>query len=217
MNIFSNLIFALKEDGTLKSENVEYALKKIKRELFVPEKHKNDAYSDCPIPISHDQNILQPSVVVTMTEMLDVREGHKVLEVGAGSGWQAAILGHLVGPNGKVYTVEIYESLVEFSKRNIKKIGLKNVEVIKGDGTLGLVKEQPFDRIILSGAIHEVPPPLIDQIKEGGKIVAPLGNTFTQEIVLFKKKNSKLKEIKREGYFNIDLLIGKYGFKGYWS
>ncbi len=213
MNLLSTLIFALKDDGILKSENIEHALKKIKRELFVPEKHKNDAYSDCPIPISHNQNILQPSVVVFMTEMLDVREGHKVLEVGAGSGWQAAILGHLVGPNGKVYTVEMDEDLVNFARKNVEKTGLHNVEIIHGDGTLGLEEKAPFDRVIITAATPKIPPPLEQQVVEGGKLVAPIGDIFSQRVTLFEKTRWGLEPIRNIGYFKFVPLVGRYGFK----
>jgi len=210
------LILFMKNNGILHSEEMENALKKIKRVFFVPEKYKSDAYHDYSIPIGHDQSNPQPSVVVTMTEMLDVRKGQKILEVGAGSGWHAAILGHMVGEGGKVYSIEIYRSLAEFARKNIRRFDLKNVEILKGDGTLGLKNKQPFDRILISGAVSEIPEPLKEQLAEGGKLVAPVGNKFTQQLVLYKKVGSELKEIESKGYFNIEPLMGKYGFKSYW-
>jgi len=133
------LIKSLKSLGVLRSKKLEEALRKIKREHFVPEKYRGSAYIDYPLPIGHGQTISQPYTVVTMTEMLDVKPGQKILEIGAGSGWQAALLGYLVGPKGKIYTVEINEWLADFARNNISKTGLKNVEVIHGDGSLGIM------------------------------------------------------------------------------
>jgi len=205
------LINSLKSMGALKSKKLEEALRKVKREYFVPEKYKHHAYIDYPLPIGHGQTISQPYTVVIMTEMLDVKPGQKVLEVGAGSGWQAALLGYLVGPKGKVYTIEINKWLAVFARKNISKTGLKNVKVIEGDGTLGLKEKAPFDRAIITAATPKVPEPLKEQLKEGGKLVAPMGNIFTQIMVLFQKKNLELKEIEEKGYFRFVPLKGEHG------
>jgi len=217
------LIKSLKSLGVLRSKKLEEALRKIKREHFVPEKYRGSAYIDYPLPIGHGQTISQPYTVVTMTEMLDVKPGQKILEIGAGSGWQAALLGYLIGPKGKVCTVEINEWLADFARNNISKTGLKNVEVIHGDGSMGLPKEffrkrfstnlteKGFDRIIITAAASKVPEPLKEQLKEGGKLVAPIGNIFNQRMVLFEKKGSKLKEIGEKGYFRFVPLKGEHG------
>ena len=217
------LIKSLKSLGVLRSKKLEEALRKIKREYFVPEKYRGSAYIDYPLPIGHGQTISQPYTVVTMTEMLDVKPGQKILEIGAGSGWQAALLGYLVGPKGKIYTVEINEWLADFARNNISKTGLKNVEVIHGDGSLGLPKEffrkrfstnlteKGFDRIIITAAASKVPEPLKEQLREGGKLVAPIGNIFNQRMVLFEKEGSELKEIEEKGYFRFVPLKGEHG------
>ena len=217
------LIKSLKSLGVLRSKRLEEALRKIKREYFVPEKYRGSAYIDYPLPIGHGQTISQPYTVVTMTEMLDVKPGQKILEIGAGSGWQAALLGYLVGPKGKIYTVEINEWLADFARNNISKTGLKNVEAIHGDGSLGLPKEffrkrfstnlteKGFDRIIITAAASKVPEPLKEQLREGGKLVAPIGNIFNQRMVLFEKEGSELKEIEEKGYFRFVPLKGEHG------
>jgi len=220
------LIKSLKSLGVLKSKKLEGALRKIKREYFVPEKYRGSAYIDYPLPIGHGQTISQPYTVVIMTEMLDVKLGQKILEIGAGSGWQAAILGYLVGPKGKVYTIEINKWLADFARSNISKTGLKNVEVIHGDGTLGLPKKffhkrfstnltekGVFDRIMITAAAPKIPEPLKEQLKDGGKMVAPIGNLLEQRMVLFEKKSSKLKEIEEKGYFRFVPLKGEHGFR----
>ncbi len=212
--MFTNLdlIQKLKND-VLKSEEIEEALKKVPREYFVPKELADRAYEDFPLPIGYGQTVSQPWTVVFMTEMLDVKRGHKILEVGAGSGWQAALLGYLVGPEGKVYTVETYKELVEFARKNISKVGLNNVEIIHGDGTLGLEREAPFDRIIITAATPKIPPPLEEQLKEGGKLVAPVGNAFTQKMVLFEKTKFGLEPVREMGYFKFVPLVGRYGFR----
>ena len=207
-----DLIQKLKND-VLKSEEIEEALKKVPREYFVPKELADKAYEDFPLPIGYGQTISQPWTVVFMTEMLDVKKGQKILEVGAGSGWQAALLGYLVGPEGKVYTVETYKELVEFARKNISKVGLNNVEIIHGDGTLGLEREAPFDRIIITAATPKIPPPLEEQLKEGGKLVAPVGNAFTQKMVLFEKTKLGLEPVREMGYFKFVPLVGRYGFR----
>jgi len=196
----------------LKSKNVEEALRKYKREFFVPESCKHLAYRDFPLSIGHDQTISQPSAVVSMTEALEVKEGEKVLEIGTGSGWQAAVLSHLVGDRGKVYTIEVIEELAEFAKSNLKKVGVKNVEVFVGDGSLGLKDKAPFDKIIVTAACPDIPKPLLDQLKVGGIIVVPIGNLYLQEMYVVRKMKGDV-EKKSIGSFMFVPLIGKYGFK----
>jgi protein-L-isoaspartate(D-aspartate) O-methyltransferase len=157
------------------------------------------------------QTISQPSVVAKMTDLLDVKNDSKILEIGCGSGWQSAILSKLA-IGGSVYSVEIVPEIIEFAKRNHQKAGIKNVEIIQGDGTLGLSEQSPFDRIIVTAACKTIPPPLIEQLKEGGLLVAPVGDYYLQDMVTAKKTGQGIKEIKREPGYIFAPLIGKYGF-----
>lgn len=196
----------------IKSKKLENALREVPREHFVPEKYREDAYNiDHALPIGHGQTISQPSVVVIMTETLDVKEGQKILEIGAGSGYQAAILGKLVG-KGKVYTIDRIEELVKISKANIKKVGVTNVKVYKGDGSLGLEKYAPYDRIIVTAACPYISEALKDQLKVGGKLIAPIGNKNLQEMILLTKTKEGF-EKKKIGMFCFVPLIGKKAFE----
>jgi len=198
--------------GYLKSKKVENALKEVPRHNFVPEDIRELAYRDSPLSIGHGQTISQPSTVVAMTEALDVKLGQKVLEIGTGSGWQAAILSKLVGESGFVYTIEIIPELVNFAKNNIKKLNVNNVEVIEGDGSLGLKEHAPFDRIIVTAACPDVPKPLLDQLKINGIIVIPIGNPYLQEMNVIEKTEDGIKR-NTIGSFMFVPLVGKYGFK----
>jgi protein-L-isoaspartate(D-aspartate) O-methyltransferase len=196
----------------LKSKNIEEALRKYKREFFVPESLKQMAYRDFPLSIGFNQTISQPSTVVSMTEALDVKKGQKVLEIGTGSGWQAAILSYLVGESGRVYTIEIVEELAKFAENNIKKLGIKNIEIFAKDGSEGLKEKAPFDRIIVTAAAPDIPKPLLDQLSDGGIMVIPIGNIYLQEMYVVKKSKAKV-EKNSIGSFMFVPLVGKFGFK----
>lgn len=196
----------------LKSKNIEDALRKYRREFFVPENCRQLAYRDFPISIGFNQTISQPSTVVAMTEALEIKPGEKVLEIGTGSGWQSAILSYLVGEKGHVYTIEILEELAEFARENLNKVGIKNVEVVVKDGSLGLNEKAPFDKIIVTAACPDVPKPLLDQLRVGGIMVIPVGNLYLQEMYVVKKLKDKI-EKKSIGSFMFVPLVGKYGFK----
>ena len=196
----------------LKSKNVEDALRKYRREFFVPENCRHLAYRDFPISIGFNQTISQPSTVVAMTEALEIKQGEKVLEIGTGSGWQSAILSYLVGEKGHVYTIEILEELAEFARSNLNRVGLKNIEVIVKDGSLGLKEKAPFDKIIVTAACPDVPKPLLDQLKVNGIMVLPIGNLYLQEMFVIKKLKDKI-EKKSIGSFMFVPLVGKHGFK----
>jgi len=207
-----NLIKDMKMSGVLKSKNVEKAIRQVPRHLFVPENYKNFAYRDVPLSIEYGQTISQPSTVVIMTELLDVKRNQKILEVGAGSGWQAAILSKLVGKRGFVYTIDRVAELVEFAKSNIKQLKLTNVKVLEGDGSLGVKEYAPFDRIIVTAACPDVPPPLLEQLKDKGKMVIPIGDIYVQEMTVIKKDKKRIEKTSH-GTFMFVPLIGKYGFK----
>lgn len=200
-----NLINIMKNSGFLTDSRVESAIRNTPRHEFVPMSLQEKAYDDMPIPILNNQTVSQPSVVSRMTEWLDVMEGQKILEIGSGSGWQSAILSYLVG-RGKIYSIERHSELVDFAKKNLDKLGINNVKVILGDGSLGLPKESPFDRIIITAACEKIPKSLFEQLSTNGLLVAPVGE-FTQSLVLIKKTSGRVVEIKNEpGYVFVPLL-----------
>jgi len=192
------LVSHLKSYGIIRSESVERAFTAVPREEFVPEQIRDQSYLDIPLPLMDTgQTISAPHMVAYMVEALDLSTCHKVLEVGAGSGYAAAILAELVGPSldragHKVYTVEIDPRLVEFAKHNLQRCGYSDrVEVILGDGSLGLQREAPFDRILVSAAAADVPEPLVDQLAEGGGMAIPVGGgAWSQALYLVKKDRS---------------------------
>ena len=206
------LIEHIKNIGYLKSKEVEDALREIRREFFVPDSMKYLAYRDTPLYIGSNQTISQPSTVVAMTEALDVKDGQKILEIGTGSGWQAAVLGKLVGERGMVYTVEIIDNLVKFAKENLEKLEINNVKVIKGDGSLGLKRYAPYDRIVVTAASPDIPKPLLSQLKPKGIMIIPIGNIYLQSMYVVKKSGKGI-EKKSIGSFMFVPLTGKYGFK----
>ena len=205
------LIENLKWAGYLKSERLEKVLEKVERHFFVPKNLRNLAYKDIPLSIGFDQTISQPTTVVIMTEALDVKPGNKVLEIGTGSGWQAAILSKLVGKR-IVYTVERLEGLARFAKENLKTAKIRNVKVFVGDGSLGLEKYKPYDRILVTAASPEIPETFLEQLKNDGKLVIPVGSQYIQTMFVVTKKGKDI--IKEEiGNFVFVPLIGRKGFK----
>ncbi len=186
------------------------AMKRVKRHMFVPPEMRDQAYGDYPLPIGGGQTISAPHMVAMMCDYLDLKEGHKVLEIGAGSGYHAAVIAELVGKDGCVYTVERLPSLVEYSRRNLRAAGYTNVMVVQGDGSLGLPEHAPFDRICVTCAAPDVPPPLLEQLKRDGKMVIPIGR-YIQVLYLVEKKNGIEKRSKSEVVFVP--LIGRFGFR----
>jgi len=200
-------------EGVLVTKEIIDAFRKVPREEFVPEELKDEAYIDIPLPIGEGQTISQPTTVAIMTEALKPEKGNKILEVGAGSGYQAAILCEIVGEEGIVYTVERLKKLYEFAKKNIEKCGYKNVKLFLGDGSIGLKEFAPYDRIIVTACAPKIPEPLISQLKDGGRMVIPVGRMYgIQKLLLIKKNGENIKE-ENLGPFAFVPLIGKYGFK----
>lgn len=159
------------------------AMKKVPRHEFVPENFQNQAYRDHPLPIGHEQTISQPYIVAFMTEKLNLKGGEKVLEIGTGSGYQAAVLAEIAK---EVYTIEIVEALANRAARTLKEQGYDNVHVRAGDGYQGWPEHAPFDAIMVTAAPDHVPQPLIEQLKKGGRMIIPVGSMF-QELRLIEK------------------------------
>lgn len=175
----------------INNRTVLNAMKAVPRHEFVPEPYKKYAYEDSPLPIGQDQTISQPYIVAFMTDVLDLKPDDKVLEIGTGSGYQAAVLAEICDT---VYTIEIFESLANRAKETLKKLHYKNVFVKHGDGYQGWKEHAPYDAIIVTCAPEEVPQALEEQLKEGGKMVIPVGEKYNQELYLLTKKDSKLKK-----------------------
>jgi len=180
------------EARQVRNRDVLKVMRATPRHLFVPEALREDAYADSPLPIGHGQTISQPYIVAAMTELLDPAPHHKVLEIGAGSGYQAAVLSPLVA---KVFTIEIVPELARAARARLERLGYRNIVVREGDGYRGWPEEAPFDRVLLTAAPPEVPDALVAQLKPGGRLVAPVGRTFDNQelIVIDKGLDGKLK------------------------
>lgn len=202
----NRLIDELRRHGA--SERVLDAMRRIPRQLFIPEREQNNAYADNPLPIGWGQTISAPHMVAIMCDLLDIQEGMKILEIGAGSGYHAAVMAELAG-SGHVYAVEVIEGLALFARENLKKAGISNVTVLVEDGSLGLPGFAPYDRISVACAAPDIPDTLTEQLKPGGKLVIPVGKHI-QELYLVTKINGLKKEAK--GGVVFVPLVGKKGF-----
>lgn len=165
------------------------AMKTVPRHLFVDPRYRSQAYADHPLPIDEGQTISQPYIVALMTQYLDLNGGEKVLEIGTGSGYQAAILAQLTD---KVYSIEIKKKLAEKASKTLKDLNYGSVRVKHGDGYFGWEDFAPFDAIIVTCAANHIPPPLLNQLKEGGRLIIPLGSTlYYQTLALVTKVDGK--------------------------
>jgi protein-L-isoaspartate(D-aspartate) O-methyltransferase len=186
------------------------AMKEIPRHLFVPPPYDKSAYEDCPLPIGNGQTISQPYIVALMTELLALQPNDTVLEIGTGCGYQAAVLATIVRT---VTSIERIPEVAELAKANLAAIGSKNVDVIVGDGTLGFPQNAPYDGIIITAATPSVPRPLIEQLAEGGRLIAPVGGRDIQELIRIIRKGESFKEDHHAGVRFVPL-IGKCGWSG---
>ncbi|MDD5162737.1 MAG: protein-L-isoaspartate(D-aspartate) O-methyltransferase [Candidatus ainarchaeum sp.] len=196
-----SLVQGMVSEGALKSREIERAFLSVKREIFFPESLGKFAYEDNAFPIGRGQTISQPSTIAVMLEMLDLHRGMKVLEIGAGSAYVLALLSKIVGLEGKVFGIEILPELKALAEKNLKSAKCGNIELLLGNGCEGWPEKSPFDRILISAACSEIPKALESQLRENGKIVVPLGEKFSQEIVLMQKQKGFLEEKERKCCF----------------
>jgi len=192
----------------IKDKRLIEVLYKLERHRFVPQNSRDSAYGDFPIPIGEGQTISQPYMVALMTECLSLKGDEKVLEVGTGSGYQTAILAELAK---EVYSIERIESLKTKAEKILNELGYTNIKIKLGDGTLGWEEESPFDRIIVTAANRDIPPPLLEQLNDKGIMVIPLGDRFSQSLTKIEKKGSQIIRQDICGCVFVPL-IGKYGF-----
>lgn len=177
-------------DRGVKNPAVLKAMHTVPRHLFVPSRFVKEAYEDHPLPIGFGQTISQPFIVAFMTELVNPQAHHRVLEIGTGSGYQAAVLAEIVK---RVFTIEIIPELGEKARLRLTELGYKNIFVRLADGYNGWPEEAPFDAILVTAAADHIPPPLIAQLKEGGRMVIPVGNPFlVQNLVLVEKRQGKV-------------------------
>lgn len=190
-------------------ERLLEVMRKVPRHLFVPENIRDSAYADCALPLGAGQTISQPYMVAIMTECLKLEGGEKVLEIGTGSGYQAAILSLLAK---KVITIERVEVLADRASKTLDKLGYNNVEVVVGDGTAGFPKESPYDGIIVTAGCPTIPKPLINQLADGGRLVIPVGDQFRQILTTVTKYKTTIETEESIACVFVPL-IGKYGWK----
>ncbi|MDD1660435.1 MAG: protein-L-isoaspartate(D-aspartate) O-methyltransferase [Methanomicrobiales archaeon] len=186
------------------------AIREVPRHLFVPGTIRSAAYQDRPLPIGSGQTISQPYIVALMTELLEPSPGDTVLEIGAGSGYQAAILGRLVA---RVITIDRLPEIAATAREHLQQLGITNVEVEVGDGTLGFPAQAPYQGILVTAATPEIPAPLLAQLADGGRLVAPVGGRDVQELIRVRKKGD---QVVREYHGSVCFvpLIGEFGWKG---
>ena len=193
------------------SDSVVEAMANTPRELFVPEEIRHLAYEDHPLPIGHGQTISAPHMVAIMCDVLDIHEGMTILDVGGGSGYHAAVMAKMVGPKGHVYSIERIAELVVFARHNLREAKIENVTVVEGDGSLGLPERAPYDRINVAATAPDIPEPLRDQLKVGGKLAIPVGTCY-QELILVIRTEEGF-ELEHHGGVVFVPLVGDHGFK----
>ena len=193
----------------LQDERVLSAMEKVPRHLFIPEQLRRLAYDDEALPVGNAQTISQPFVVGYMLEQLDIAAEHRVLEIGTGTGYQAAILAELAR---EVFTIERLLDLYEIARNTLSELGYTNIDVIFGDGTTGLPDRAPFDRIIVAAAAPQMPPALFEQLAEGGRMVLPVGAPDMQHLFLIRKQNGSPVTTQLEDVRFVPL-VGSQGFQ----
>lgn len=209
------LVDSLVRRDYISKPEVISAMLKVPRHLFVPKEIDSHAYQDYPQQIGCGQTISAPHMVGIMVEKLDLAPGQKVLEVGGGSGYHAAVVAQIVGPEGHVYSVEYIKELAERGEENIKKCGLGDIiTIVHGDGSLGLPEHAPYDRIYVTCASPDVPVPLIEQLADKGILLVPSGGRHYQTLIYIQKKRNRIIQKDYGGCIFVPLR-GEYGFKDY--
>jgi protein-L-isoaspartate(D-aspartate) O-methyltransferase len=194
----------------VRDERVLAAMRKVPRHLFVPKDWERAAYEDRPLPIGGGQTISQPYIVAVMTEQLELKPQDRVLEVGTGSGYQAALLAELAGT---VISIERLRDLADRAQQNLARAGITTVRIVVGDGTEGYPPEAPYDAIIVTAASPGIPQPLVDQLAEGGRLIAPVGPRECQDLIKLVKREGRVEEIPLGGVCFVPL-IGQFGWRG---
>lgn len=192
----------------VKNQHVLRAMESVPRHMFIPETLSYEAYGDHPLPIGHEQTISQPYIVALMTELLAPAENDQVLEIGTGTGYQAAVLSAM---GARVISLERIPALADLARMNLERAGIENVTVIVTDGTVGWEKEAPYDCILITAATPTVPSPLIHQLAMGGRLVAPVGTAQIQELIRLTKREDGITK-EQFGGVRFVPLIGKYGW-----
>jgi protein-L-isoaspartate(D-aspartate) O-methyltransferase len=204
----ADLVEAIRADG-IRDERVLAAFGAVPRALFVPAQLTERAYADTPLPIPHEQVTTQPSLVARMVEALALSGSERVLEVGTGYGFQTAVLAHLAS---FVWSIERWPDLAAIARDRLSNYGVRNAEVVLGDGTEGLSEQAPFDAILVSAAFPRVPPPLADQVAPGGRLVQPIGQGGMEDVVLFQADAGGLHRVRVVTGAHFVRLYGKHGF-----
>ena len=179
--------------GSVTNPDVIHAMREVPRHEFVPAYEADEAYADHPLSIGHGQTISQPSLVAWMTQALKPKPMDRILEIGSGSGYQAAILSRLAG---EIYSIEIVPELAEQARNNLSRIGVNNVHVRAGDGYFGWPEAAPFDGIIVTCCPNEIPPPLVEQLRDGGRVVIPVEQAYGQSLLVLEKEGGRLREVR---------------------
>ncbi len=207
----NSLVDDLKMRGYVTSKAVEDAMRRVPREEFLPAELREEAYVDSPLPIGEGQTISAPHMVAIMAENLDLKTGQKILEVGTGSGYHAAVCAEVIAPDGHIYSIERITSLASFAEDNLKRTGYaKLVTVILGDGSKGLPDHAPYDRIFVAAGAPDVPSPLTAQLTPGGKLLVPVGTRWYQDLIRVTRQGAKLEKENLGGCVFVPL-VGEYG------
>jgi protein-L-isoaspartate(D-aspartate) O-methyltransferase len=207
------MVAGLRNSGYIRSQRVADAMLAVPRHLFLPRERSEHAYSDTPLGIGDGQTISAPHMVAIMVEALDMLPGQRVLEVGSGTGYHAAVMAELVRPGGKVYTIERLHGLVAMARGNLLATGYSDaVEVVEGDGTKGLPEHAPYDRISVAAAAPHVPDPLKEQLSEGGKMLVPVGSSWYQDLVMISRRKGRFHTENLGGCVFVPL-IGEHGHR----
>jgi len=193
----------------IRNHRVLEAMRRVPRHLFVEEALQEQAYSDYPLPIGEKQTISQPYIVALMSEVLELKGDEKILEIGTGSGYQAAILAELAD---RVFSVERFPPLAYRASQILKKLGYQNILIRVADGSLGWPEEAPFDGIMVTAGTPKIPQPLTDQLRVGGRLVLPVGDRLSQELVLVERTPEGMRKTDFGGVRFVDL-VGKWGWE----